>query len=380
MRVFLALFLLVSVFLPALGQDRPRRVSQSPPAPPQMPQERQNRAPGQATEEVDENDVIRVNTTLVTVPVSVMDRDGKYVPNLRQQDFTLFEDGVEQQISYFASVDEPFTVALVVDTSGSTHFKLEEIQEACYKFVDQLREKDRVMVVSFDEDIKLLSEATSDQKRLYSAIRRLNSGGGTRLYDTIEIVMNNYMERIEGRKAIVLFTDGVDTMSRDASYASNIRDAQEMDALIYPIQYDTWDDIRQRGPQTPQRWPYPRRQIPGLPFPFPWPFNQMAQRGSSRGDYATANAYLRDLAQNTGTRVYQAENVQNLDRSFAMIAEELRRQYSIGYYPASGDKAARERQIKVRVNRPNLVAKARTSYRSKSGGVAQKRSNLLPDF
>src|SRR6267142_1334547 len=99
-------------------------------------------------EEVGEGDVVRVETTLVSIPVSVMDRDGKYIPNLRKEDFRVWEDGVEQRVAYFASTEKPFTVALLIDTSGSTKFKLEEIQDAAITFVDQLRADDRVMVVS----------------------------------------------------------------------------------------------------------------------------------------------------------------------------------------------------------------------------------------
>ena len=97
-------------------------------------------------EEVDAGDIIRVNTTLVTVPVSVMDRDGRYVPNLQKEDFRIWEDGVEQQVAFFASVDKPFSVVLMLDVSPSTQFRLEEIQDAAISFVNQLRPDDQVMV------------------------------------------------------------------------------------------------------------------------------------------------------------------------------------------------------------------------------------------
>src|SRR5207249_3633271 len=107
-------------------------------------------------EEVSEGDIVRVNTTLVSIPVSVMDRDGKYIPNLRKEDFRIWEDGVEQQVAYFASTEKPFTVALLIDTSGSTREKLQDIQDAALAFVDKLRADDRVMVISFDEQIRVL--------------------------------------------------------------------------------------------------------------------------------------------------------------------------------------------------------------------------------
>jgi Mg-chelatase subunit ChlD len=124
-----------------------------------------------------ENDVIRVDTALVTIQASVMDRNGRYIPNLGRKDFHIFEDGVEQRIAYFATVDQPFTVALVIDTSRSTHFRLEDIQEAAITFVGQLRPEDRVMVISFDDRLNVLAEPTNDRDRLTKTIRRTHTGG-----------------------------------------------------------------------------------------------------------------------------------------------------------------------------------------------------------
>src|SRR6478672_6574711 len=198
-------------------------------------------------EEVDAGDIIKVNTTLVTIPVSVMDRDGRYVPNLRKEDFRLWEDGVEQQVAFFSSVDKPFSVVLMLDTSPSTQFRLEDIQDAAISFVNQLRADDKVMVVSFNDDINVLCDLTTDRSRLERAIRRAHTGDGTRLYDAVDMVINRQLSRIQGRKAIVLFTDGVDTTSKRASYESTVTDAQELDALIYPVQYDTSRDVANQG-------------------------------------------------------------------------------------------------------------------------------------
>src|SRR5437773_1651802 len=181
-------------------------------------------------EEVDAGDVVRVNTTLVTIPVSVMDRAGRYVPNLNKQDFRIWEDNVEQEVAFFSSADKPFSVVLMIDTSGSTRFRLEDIQDAAINFVNQLRPDDRVMVVSFDDDIQILGG-------IFGGGRSRRGGIG-------------------------------------------------------------------RGPA-----------------------------GSSREEYEIANRYLRDLSENTGGREYQADSMQNLASAFANVAEELRRQYSIGYYP-----------------------------------------------
>src|SRR4030095_11228791 len=255
---------------------------------------------GNEPEEVEAGDVVRVNTTLVTLPVSVMDRDGRYIPNLRKEDFRLWEEGVEQNVAFFSSVDKPFSVVLMLDTSGSTRFRLDEIQDAAITFVSQLRQDDRVMVVSFDDSIRILSEFTSDRSRLRNAIRRTEPGDGTKLYEAVDLVMNQRLNSESGRKAIVLFTDGVDTTSRHATYASNVRDAEELDALIYPVQYNTYMDQGgwgRGGSGWPGsgRWPNANADILGqiLGGVFGRGGGRSGGRGggvgSSRRDYETAN-------------------------------------------------------------------------------------------
>jgi Ca-activated chloride channel homolog len=333
-------------------------------------------------EEVGENDVVRVNTTLVTIPVSVMDRNGRFIPNLRQQEFRIYEDGVEHEVAYFASVEKPFTLALVLDTSASTRFRLDEIQDAAIAFVNQLRPDDRVMVVSFDEEVRVLAEATSDRYVLHNAIRRTRTGGSTKLYDAVDLVINQRLNREQGRKAVILFTDGVDTASSHASYQSNVRDAEELDALIYPVQYDTYNDGNGGGGGGGTSWPSGRRTPRSATDILADILGGVMSGGRGGGggrnrgpvifgggnpngnpdDYRRASAYLNDLAYKTGARLFRADTTRDLSQSFAFIAEELRRQYSIGYYPKATAQAGTRRQLKVRVMRPDLVVRARDSY------------------
>jgi VWFA-related protein len=310
-----------------------------------------------------EGDVVRVNTTLVTVPVSVRDRAGRYAPDLARGDFHIFEDGVEQQIAYFAAVDQPFTVALVIDTSGSTNFRLEDIQDAAIAFVNQLKPADRVLVVSFDEDIRVQAEPTSDRAALTKAIRRTRTGGGTRLYDAVDFVIKERLRKIEGRKAVVLFTDGVDTTSRRASYESTLREAEELDALIYPVSYNTSRGSTRGG--GPMQLPLPGGRggiILGLPFPRSGTNGPIGGGGPTDRDLRRADAYLHALANATGGRLYNGDSVLGLSQAFAWVAEELRRQYSLGYYPKAAGQAGQRRKLKVSVNRPELVVLARDSY------------------
>ena len=323
-----------------------------------------NQGAGQG--EIVEGDVLRVNTSLVTVPVSVMDRSGKYIPDLSRKDFRIFEEGVEQRVAYFSTVDQPFTVALVMDTSRSTDFRLEDIQDAAIAFVNQLKPDDRVMVISFDDQIKVLTKPTSDRDEMIRAIRRTRTGGGTRLYDAVDLVIRQYLKQVSGRKAIILFTDGVDTTSQRASYNSTIREAEELDALIYPVAYDT-NDNGGWGGRGPQQLPLPGGRggiILGLPFPrgpMPGPGGG-GGGGANPGDYERARAYLHELAEKTGGRFYNGSSLLGISQAFEQIAEELRRQYSLGYYPKNAGQAGQRRQIKVRVTQPNLVVVARDSY------------------
>ena len=300
-----------------------------------------------------EGDVIRFDTSLVTVPVSVLDRSGRYVPVLKRENFRILENGVEQKIAYFATTDSPFTVILLIDTSGSTHFRLDEIQDAAINFVSKLKSNDSVMVMAFDDRIDVLSKPTTIREEITRAIRRTGSGGGTRLYDAVADVLKKQLSTITGRKAVVLFTDGVDTMSRRGSYDSTIRLAEESDAPIYSVNYDTSGTASVLGGGG-GGMRLPGGIILGGPG--------SGGRGTTRGEYRRGAAYLRELSDKTGGRAYSGDSRFGISQAFTWIAEELGRQYSLGYYPNTVAKQGERRQIKVRVTEPDLVVKSRDSY------------------
>lgn len=337
-------------------------------APPEPPSIATAPAADPTPEEVDENDIVRVDTMLVTVPVSVLDRQGRFMPGLKREDFTVFENGEEQPIAYFETAEKPFTVALLLDTSASTHFHLDEIRAAAIAFAKQLRPQDRVLVVTFNSEVLLLTEATNDVNLVEAAIDEYaNTGTATRLYDAVDLTIQERLNRIKGRKAIVLFTDGVDTASQQATHQSTLDQVEELDALIYPIQYDTTNYLQamqgagsvtvtrtQQGPFgiTTSKQTYNVPWNGGAPLP-----------GTTKADYERADQYLQALADSTGGRRYQANDTGQLADAFSRIAEELRRQYTLGYYPKSANIAEGERrQIRVRVRQPSLAVKARNSY------------------
>lgn len=325
--------------------------------------------PTDTTEVVeDDNEVIKVETNLVTMPVSVLDRDGRFIGGLQQKDFQIFENGVQQKVEYFQSVEQPFTVILLIDVSPSTQFQIDQIQDAAIAFVNQLRRDDKVQIISFDERVHVLSPVTNDRRVLRDAIMRTEFGDGTSLYEAVDFVIQRQFKQIQGRKAVVLFTDGVDTTSRRANYQTTIREAEESEALIYPIRYDTQNDMNGGWGGGGGGYPYPRRQrngIGGILGTILGGGNVRIGRGggttgSSSNEYETGKRYLEDLARNSGGRSFEARN--DLNVAFSGIAEELRRQYSIGYYPETAGKIGDRKQIKVRVMRANLVVRAKTSY------------------
>ena len=352
---------------PARSNALPKLINTgAPPEPPSA--ETSAPAADPMPEEVDENDIVRVDTMLVTVPVSVLDRQGRFVPGLKREDFTLLENGEQQPIAYFETAEKPFTVALVLDMSASTRCHLDDIKAAAVAFAKQLRPQDRVLVVTFNSEVLLLTEPTSDVNLMEAVIQEYaNTGTATRLYDAVDLTIQERLNRIKGRKAIVLFTDGVDTASQQATYRSTLDQVQELDALIYPIQYDTTDYLQamqgagsvtvtttQQGPFgiTTSKQTYNVQGNGGAALP-----------GTTKADYDRADQYLHALADRTGGRLYQANDTKQLADAFSRIAEELRRQYTLGYYPQSANIADGElRQIRVRMRQPNLGVKARNSY------------------
>jgi Ca-activated chloride channel homolog len=304
-------------------------------------------------EKTPEDMTVKLNTALVSVPVIVTDRDGKFIPNLTERSFILYEENVRQSIDNFSSIEVPFNVVLILDTSGSTRFKLEDIQEAALSFIDQLRDQDRVMIVSFDNQIYIDSEFTNDRKKLRKAILQTRTGGATRLYDSIDLVLIERLAKVTGRKAIVLFTDGVDTGSKLATAPSTIDLVEESGVLLYGIQYDTKEDVRKGSVGTARGGSKPATiQIP--------------TSGASEEEYRRADRYMREIVDRSGARLYKADLLGDVKQAFQLIADELRHQYTISYYPSNDKRDGSYRRIRVIVDQSNVAVRARKGYRAES--------------
>jgi VWFA-related protein len=363
-------------------------------------------------QEVDDGEAVRVETNLVTVPVIASDNGGRYVPDLKAEEFNISEDNAEQKVAFFATVTEPFSVVLMIDTSASaTVEKLRQVQEAAIAFTEQLREGDRVKVISFDDEVRELSDFTADRGALASAIRSTRQGKGTRLYDAFDQAYRS-LRRLKGRKAVIMLTDGVDYRSDRRTYEDNRRAVEEADVIVYPVRFDTREETERllraqaRGGSGPvdlggvlgripgmppgsvvinprgggRRDTEDRRNPTGLPDatsrrPGDGPGNQPPRDREEASDasiasmldmlYRTADDYLNEMARTTGGRLVPADNPAFLPRAFKQIADELRTQYSLGYYPTNSARDGKYRKIRVRTTRKGVALRTRPGYRTR---------------
>jgi VWFA-related protein len=307
-----------------------------------------------------ESPAVELHTTLVEVPTVVSAKGGRYVTDLTQSDFTVYEDGVAQEIALFAAVDEPFSVALVLDCSGSARAQLDRIKLAAHAFVDQLRPSDRVAVVTFDDEVRVMTGLTSDRAALRRAVDAIVPGAFTQVYEAVHTVASDVLGSVEGRKAAILFTDGVDTASAIADFDDSLNAIVAGRVIVYPIRYSTRGDVERRlglssaGGEPGVR---PRRVV------------AEDERGRSiEQAYATADEYLTALARDTGGVLHRADTLDALPEALRKIAAELRHQYLLGYYPADATADQRLRRITVRISRPGLIVRSREGYRAARPG------------
>jgi len=384
-------------------------------------------------------ETLKIDTNLVTVPVIASSQTGQYISDLRKEEFKLSEDGVPQEIAFLATVHAPFYVVLMLDTSVSTRDKLPQIQRAAIAFLSQLGPRDRVKIISFDSKVRDWNEFTSDKAILRGAIEKTVSGEGTRVYDAMQTALDA-LRPVQQRKAIVLFTDGVDWHSDNSTYEGTIHDLDESGVIVYPIRFDTRafteqlarkqaeetegvelptsGVIRQPPAGTTPRtfpsdepFPVPAQKRQPLPIPPPSvifgrgrnpnppdsspndPFPSSGPRPTERtipnpgttgttsarrrndtisglmdNLYLMADSYLGQIADRTGGQVYRADDVGALPRAFAAIADELRTQYLLGYYPINREHDGAYRKIQVKTVRKDIAIRARPGYRARSGG------------
>jgi Ca-activated chloride channel homolog len=325
--------------------------------------------PASKTSSEQDVDTLKIDTNLVTVPVIARSRNGSYVADLKKEEFKLTEDGVAQEIAFLASVDAPFYVVLMLDTSNSTKEKLLLIQRSAIAFLEQIGPNDKVKVISFDGELRNWNNFTSDKTILRSVISKTLTGGATRVYDAVQLALDS-LRPIQQRKAIVLFSDGGDAYSKQSTFESTVWDLDESGVIVYPIRFDTRAETeRQEQAAAAIGGRQPRVYGPD-PVVSRRPNDNISENISWELDvlYLTADKYLRTLADRSGGQLYRADSVASLPQAFAKIAAELRTQYLLGYYPTNKNDNAAYRKIQVKTSRKDIAIRARRGYRPKNAG------------
>ena len=289
--------------------------------------------------EVDPEDVIKTETSLVSLNVSVFNSKQKmFVGSLTKEEFRVMENEEEQTISYFASTHVPFDLVLLIDLSGSTRDKRDLIKKSTLRFIQAARPTDRLAIVTFSTDTTVVSPLTLDRVQLTASVANMDGTGGSNVYDAVKFVLDNALgpKSLERRRAVVLMSDGVDgnlyrfgpSRGSKTTFADLLEQVRQTDALIVPIFLDTSE---------------------GLSF--------------MKDEYDNARRTLDLLAQESGGSFYQARKLSDLNGVYEQVINDLGLVYSLGYKPRNATRDNSWRWVKVSVlNKPDLIARTRPGY------------------
>lgn len=313
--------------------------------------------------------------TLINVPVVVSDREGHYISDLKKEDFSVFQDGVRQEIVSFATEEEPVSIALLLDTSQSTEKVLGKIKESAKDFIKLLNPQDKCLLATFDSQLSVLSQFTSDQPALENAVDNIKIGGkvGTVMRHAISKIIQSSFATVKGRKALIVLTDGKDFGSYMTK--SELLDLlQESDIMVYTVFFKTGLDfvnpdgtIKQvanapAAAAAPQKQKKKKKnaytlQLPDGDFP-----TEEEIKLRERKDDLEAIDTLKKMSDITAGRFY-LRDVTNLRDTFAQITNELRNQYRLTYYSTENVNNKSVYDIKIKVERPELVVRTREGFR-----------------
>ncbi len=285
-----------------------------------------------------DDEVIKVETSLVSLPITVFDRNGRYISDLKRENFKVIEDGAEQEVEYFAPVDTPVTVLLLLDCSGSMGENLSSMVQAAGSFMSRLKAEDTVGILTFARDTEEALPLTKLKNFPKNIQIHQRSRVKTRVYNAVDIALRK-LENVKGRKAIILFSDGV-SEEPETLGKKNMADAEEQEALIYTVRFSESAASSQKSG--------PMRSF----FSSEKPTDDKERKVA---------AYMTGLAYKTGGRSFRIEAITDLQKTFGDIASELRRQYTIGYYSNKPGPGGQHRDIKVQVNIPGAAVRTRNA-------------------
>lgn len=286
-------------------------------------------ASGQSTQPAGDQPAFRTGTQIVPVYVTVTDAQKRLVPDLTIEDFEVLDNGRPVTILQFDNQPEPFSVVVMLDTSASMTGSLDLLKAAAEQFIIRLLPEDRAMVGAFNDKIEFpIGSFTSNRDELAAALRELDFGNPTRLYDAIAESIEQ-LRRVQGRRVVLVFTDGEDTASR-VRMRDVLAEARDQEVMIYAIGLESVYFNGQRQVRT------------------------RLDRG------------LRRLADETGGGYFELKKTDELGSTFTRVAQELHSQYLLGFQPATDGKLHR---IDVKVRRPGMTARARRTYQAPEAGT-----------
>jgi VWFA-related protein len=329
--------------------DRPEQPGTRPNAPPDLrrgieDESRDPAEPASARDASGDEDSLKLNSSVVNLNVVVTDRAGKALPNLRKEDFQVAENGEQQTVEFFAPSTAPFNMVLLLDLSGSIQDKLDVVKSSALKFIEVIGPEDKVAVVTFTHEIRVISQLTNNKELLRSRIQGIQRAvGGTAFYEAMWFALVDTLRGTDGkRNAIVVMTDGVDS-SLDrytpaptrVTFNRLVNRLEESEAIVFPIYLDTeYEEVFER-------------------------------QQSSTEAYAMARSQLEKLADVTGGQIFQAQEAKELSGIYKQVASVLRTVYSVGYYPTNTERDGSFRRVRVGVTRSGAAVRTRRGYYAK---------------
>ena len=306
----------------------------------------------------DPEDVITTETSLVQLNIGVVDKQGRPITSLTRNDFTVYEDGVKQTIQRFEPVEAPFSLVLLLDMSGSTMNFRQQLKLASQRFLDALAPDDRVAVIQFDMKVKPLSGFSTDRQKTAYAIEIANGKGETRFYEALRYALRELDKEGKRRKAIVVLTDGLDTDMRNEDRRTLVSAQTDQQAL---------ELVRsQQNPELNRILSSADRQgvtIFPLALPSGDPKRLPLSDPNITGIYAAARSRLQSLADRTGGRLNEINQLQYMAQLYREVAASIRTLYTISYQATTGDRArGKWHEIKIAVPYSDLTARTRPGY------------------
>ncbi|MCY7346213.1 MAG: VWA domain-containing protein [Pyrinomonadaceae bacterium] len=306
-----------------------------------------------------DDEVIRVDSSIVRLNVGVVDVKGRPITSLTKENFTVYEDGIKQNILSFEPTVAPFSVVMILDMSGSTLGFRETIRQSAFRFVDALAPADRVAVIEFYDKVNLRTDFTVDRKKIGESIAAANGRGKTQLYKALDVALEKLSKEGTRRKAVIVLTDGVDSAVRDSdrSFLEKYKES-EIVAALKPETSEILNRILSKSDAQGVTI-YPLALPTGDPFKLadPTPI-QIAL-------FAAARDRLKILAARTGGTLNTINRLEEMGRLYAAVAADLRALYTVEYQPTNAKRDVKWLAIKIEVNNPELISKTRQGYFAK---------------